>query len=72
MEEWPMTPRERYEITIKRDSDRKIKKVVLDFMAEFEREYLFSARPDFGTQTIPKRWVRSIVRVPQTTPIKVA
>lgn len=63
---------QRYKIIIKRDQDRRLRSVVMDFMAEYDREYLFSARPDFGTQTIPKRWVRSIQEVPQTTPISVA
>jgi hypothetical protein len=61
---------QRYRITFKRDSDRTVKTMVLDFMSVFDREYLFSGRPIVGTQTIPRRWVRKIEEVPQTEPIQ--
>lgn len=61
----------RYRIRIKRDADRKQKTVVMDFMAEHEREYLFSARPVAGTQTIPRRWILGVEEVDKaTTPIQ--
>ena len=61
----------RYRLHIKRDQDRTVKVVVLDYMMEEDRVWLFSARPQFGTQTIPKRWIVSSELVDSTTPIKV-
>lgn len=66
-----LIPGERYEILYKRDSDRKTRVAVMDFMMEEERVYLFSARPQFGTQTMPKRWIRGVKLVTKDSPIKV-
>lgn len=40
---------------------------VLKFVGEDTDEYFFNARPLAGTQTIGKKFVTSMVEVPQTT-----
>lgn len=35
------------------------------FLDEEEKDFIFSARPVAGTQTLPKDWVREIEPVPE-------
>lgn len=47
----------------------KPREMVLTYVAEDGDDYVFSARPEAGTQTMPKRHVDRMVRVADGTPI---
>ena len=62
---------QRYQILYKTRHGGPMKCAVLDYIGQTEREFLFSARPQFGTQTMARDWVISIAPVSTDTPIKI-
>jgi hypothetical protein len=63
----------RYLVTHKSETQHYARTSVMDFMAEGagvnDRSVLFSARPNAGTQAMPREWIVAIQEVPMATPI---
>lgn len=47
----------------------KPREMVFTFISKDEHEWVFSARPEAGTQVMPVAHVRSVTRVADATPI---
>lgn len=61
----PLVKGKRYVIRHRSENQQFDRISVFDFMEENEHEYVFSARPDFGTQAMPKSWVKDIDPAPE-------
>lgn len=59
----------RYRVIHKSPEQRYARVSIMDFLAEHEHHYVFSARPIAGTQTMPKGWVLDKAVVAKETPI---
>jgi hypothetical protein len=63
----------RYVVTHKSDTQHFARTSVMDFLEDGigvnDRSVIFSARPRFGTQVMPKSWIINIREVPKATPI---
>jgi hypothetical protein len=65
-----LIPGRRYRITYRSDTQRRDRYSVMDYMHQDPNgEMVFSARPEFGTQVMPRKWVKKIELVPTTTKI---
>lgn len=50
----------KYKFVFRSDSQRKDHVTVLPFLGEDDEYYYLNGRPFVGTQSLPKRWVKSI------------
>lgn len=59
----------KYKLIYRTPYQRKDRISVARFLEETATDYLFDARPQFGTQKYPKKWVQSIVAMPNEAEI---
>lgn len=60
-----MVKGQKYLVRHKSGTQRVVRESVMVFLDEEEKDFIFSARPVAGTQTLPKDWVREIEPVPE-------